>query len=424
MVMSSPAVYVAVDINGVAREVGTLRLAGKLGKQTTAFTYEPSWLADPAHFALAPAVPLTIGAFYPQPGIAVIGALGDSAPDRWGRTLMRRREWRRAEAETRSPRTLSEIDFVLGVTDVARQGALRFRVSSDGPFVAPEEVGSIPPLVSLPKLLNAAEAVLNGNESDEELQVLLAPGSSLGGARPKASVRDSAGSLLIAKFPKPDDDYRVVAWESVALSLAELAGIRTTGHQLERIVGQDVLLIRRFDRVRVDAGEWTRVPYLSAMSMLDAKDGDTRSYVEIADALQLNGASTRQDLLELFRRVVFSVLISNTDDHLRNHGFLYAGTTGWRLSPAFDLNPVPVDISPRVLSTPINDQGDPSASVQLALDHADYFSLSRPEAVDIARQVAQAVSAWRAVAARAGISARERARMQSAFEHPELDRVL
>ena len=350
----------------------------------------------------------------------MFGALGDSAPDRWGQTLLRRAERRLAKAEARAPRALREVDFLLGVTDSVRQGALRLAVTEGGPFVAPERPTGVPPIVELPKLLSATERFLANVESVDDLRLLLAPGSSLGGARPKASVRDTNGAMLIAKFPKRvEDDYRVVAWEAVALELARMAGLRVAESRLDVIAGRDVLLVTRFDR-RITPGGVRRIPYLSALSMLGAMDGERRSYPEIADVLRAHGADTVRDLAELWRRIVFSVLISNTDDHLRNHGFLYDGVSGWRLSPVFDVNPVPTDIKDRMLSTSIGTDGDPTASLDIAFEVAPTFGLKSAAAREIVAYVGAAVSQWRMVAERVGLDAMELERMSSAFEHGEL----
>ena len=300
------------------------------------------------------------------------------------------------------------------VDDEARQGALRFAEREGGPFLAEHGPTKIPPLIELPRLLSAAERVLSDTDSDEDLRLLLAPGSSLGGARPKASVRDRDGHLAIAKFPNKGDEVNTVLWEAVALTLAEKAGIAVPAWRLETVADKPVLLLRRFDR---DDG--TRVPFLSAMSMLDAKDNETRSYLEFVDVLRQHGAAPKEDMHALWRRIVFSILISNTDDHLRNHGFLWAGPAGWRLSPAYDLNPVPTDIKPRVLTTAI-DLDDGTASLKLALEVAGYFELSEDEAHKIAGQVGQAVATWRQVAKKLGLDRAEIDRMASAFEHEDL----
>jgi serine/threonine-protein kinase HipA len=345
----------------------------------------------------------------------MFGAIGDSAPDRWGRALMRRMERRRAEREGQVPHTLHEIDVLLLVDDEARQGALRFAEREGGPFLREEGVTRIPPLVDLPRLLLAADRVLADKDTDEDLRLLVAPGSSLGGARPKASVREKDGHLAIAKLPRRDDEFNTVLWEATAMALARKAGIAVPAGRVETVAKKPVLLLRRFDR---DGAR--RIPFLSAMSMLGARDNETHSYMEIVDALRQHGAAPRKDMEELWRRLAFNILISNTDDHLRNHGFLYEGHDGWRLSPAYDLNPVPADLKPRILTTAINED-DNTASLALALDVAGYFGIDASRARDIAAQVGQAVSKWRNEAARHRLTKLEIDRMASAFEHRDME---
>jgi serine/threonine-protein kinase HipA len=327
---------------------------------------------------------------------------------------MRRAERRRAERDGTAPRSLQEIDFLLLVDDEARQGALRFAEKEGGPFLREEGVKRIPPLVELPELLSAADHVVEDKDTEEDLRLLLGPGSSLGGARPKASVIEKDGQLAIAKFPRRDDEFNTVAWEAVALALAAKAGIPVPESRVETVSNKPVILLRRFDRVGPQ-----RIPFLSAMSMLGAKDRDTRSYLEIVDSLRQHGAAPKEDMQDLWRRIVFNILISNTDDHLRNHGFLYAGQAGWRLSPAYDLNPVPIDIKPRILTTAI-DEDDGTASLDLAMSVADYFELEKDMAKAITVQVGKAVSTWRDEAARHGVAKEEIDRMMSAFEHDDL----
>lgn len=411
-------VLVHVALGKETIPVGRLWARTRKGRETASFEYDPNWLARPDHFALQPALPAGRGQFQTSRGRALFAALGDSAPDRWGRVLMRRAERRRARRLGETPRTLREIDYLLMVNDATRQGALRFSTSADGPFLAPGDGISIPPLVDLPRLLSASDHVLADDDSDEDLRLLLAPGSSLGGARPKASVLDEHGHLAIAKFPNNSDEIDMMRWEATALALAARAGIRVPDHRLEMISGRPVLLLRRFDRVTQE-----RIPFLSAMSMLDAEDNEERSYLEFVDILRQYGATPVEDMHELWRRIVFSILISNTDDHLRNHGFLYTGQAGWRLSPAYDLNPVPTDISPRVLSTTITED-DGTASLDTALSVAEYFELSAAGAKAVAREVGQAVSQWRTVAAQRDIPSRDIERMASAFEHEDLAQAI
>jgi serine/threonine-protein kinase HipA len=407
-------VLVYVDLHGSPHLVGRLWARTRKDRESATFEYDARWLAHPNRFSLEPALKLGPGPFHTPADKGLFGAIGDSAPDRWGRVLMRRAERRRAEREAQTPRSLGEIGYLLMVDDEARQGALRFAEREGGPFLAEHGPARIPPLIELPRLLSATERFLNDIETDEDLRLLLAPGSSLGGARPKASVRDRDGHLAIAKFPNKGDEFNAVLWEAVALTLAAKAGITVPTWRLETVAGKPVLLLRRFDRQH-----GARLPFLSAMSMLDAKDGDTCSYMEFVDVLRQYGAAARDDTHALWRRIVFSVLISNTDDHLRNHGFLWAGPAGWRLSPAYDLNPVPTDIRPRVLTISI-DLDDNTASLKLALGAAPYFELSASEASQIASQVGKAVGTWRRVAAKLGLTPREIDRMASAFEHEDL----
>jgi serine/threonine-protein kinase HipA len=315
-------------------------------------------------------------------------------------------------------RTLLESDFLLLVDDGLRMGALRFRSRPQGPFLAEPRPRRVPPLVELGRLLRACDRVTNRSDAEEDLRMLLVPGSSLGGARPKAAVRDSDGALAIAKFPRPDDERDMVLWEAVSLTLAGRAGIAVPVWRIESVAGRRVLVSRRFDR----AGS-RRVPFLSAMSMLGAVDNEPRSYLEIADALRMHGAAARQDLSELWRRVVFNLLVSNTDDHLRNHGFLHEAGLGWRLSPAYDLNRTPTDERARVLSTHI-DENDGTASLSLALETAGYYGLSASRAKRIAGEVGAVVSGWRGAASRLGATEREADRMESAFVHEDLDQAV
>ena len=407
-------IFVYVDLRGAPQLVGRLWARTRKDRESASFEYEKSWLLSQDRFALEPALMLGPGSFHAPSDKPLFGAIGDSAPDRWGRVLMRRAERRRADREGKSPRTLMEIDYLLLVNDEARQGALRFAEKEGGPFVAERGPAQIPPLIELPRLLSASERVMDDTDTEEDLRLLLAPGSSLGGARPKASVRDRDGHLSIAKFPNKGDEYNTVLWEALALRLAAKAGIETPAWRLETVAEKYVLLLRRFDRT-----EGSRLPFLSAMSMLGAKDNEPHSYMEFVDALRQHGAAPQDDMRALWRRIVFSVLISNTDDHLRNHGFLYPGAEGWRLAPAYDLNPMPTDIKPRVLSTLITSD-DGTASLKLAMEVAKYFELDLKTARGIAGEVGTAVTSWRSEAAKLDLTKAEIDRMASAFEHEDL----
>jgi serine/threonine-protein kinase HipA len=411
-------VLVYVELQGMPYQVGRLWARMRKDRESTTFEYDKNWLAHAERFSLEPALKLGPGPFHTPSDKPLFGAIGDSAPDRWGRVLMRRAERRRAERDGQAPRTLREIDYLLMVDDEARQGALRFSEREGGPFLADQAPTKIPPLIELPRLLAATERVLDDKDSDDDLRLLLAPGSSLGGARPKASVRDRDGHLAIVKFPNKGDEVNTVLWEAVALTLAAKAGIPVPAWRLETVADKPVLLLRRFDRE-----QGTRVPFLSAMSMLNARDNEARSYLEFVDILRQHGATPKEDMHALWRRIVFSILISNTDDHLRNHGFLWAGPAGWRLSPAYDLNPVPTDIKPRVLTTAI-DLDDGTASLKLALQVASYFELGPDEALQISTQIGKAVATWRKVATKMSLTAPEIDRMASAFEHEDLKDAL
>lgn len=416
--MRSDAIYVHVELGGSTHLVGRLWTHRRGRRESATFAYDERWLVHPDRFSLEPALKLDPAPHQTIGDRSLFGAFGDSAPDRWGRVLMRRAERRRASAAGETPRALAEADFLLGVLDEARQGALRFARADGGPFLAETGPAPIPPLVDLPRLLSAADRVSRDEEGEDDLRLLLAPGSSLGGARPKASVRDRDGNLGIAKFPHPSDELDATLWEGVSLELARRAGIAVPQWRLEPVGGRRVLLLRRFDR----AGS-ARIPFLSAMSMLGASDHDARSYLEIADAIRQHGAAPRDDLRELWRRIVFNVLIANTDDHLRNHGFLHQPGRGWRLSPAYDLNPTPADVRPRVLSTAINEV-ETEASFEVAFRVAGYFGLEPTDAMRMAEKVARAVTGWRAVAGELGAEPGEIERVATAFESGDLRRLV
>ena len=407
-----------IDFHGIPTLVGHLWIHSKQGRQSVSFEYDPAWLKMPYRFSLDPALQLSEGAFHASVDKPLFGAIEDSAPDRWGRLLMRRGERKFAAIEKRHPRTLTEIDFLLLVDDETRQGALRFKRRTDGHFLTTYEKNPIPPLLSLGKLLTASNRVLQESDTEEDLRLILAPGSSLGGARPKASVRDKDGHLAIAKFPKQDDEIDVLGWEAVALTLAAKAHITTPQWRFESIGKRRILISRRFDRLHN-----TRIPFLSAMSALQARDNEPHSYLEIADAIRQMSAHPHNDLRALWRRMIFNILISNVDDHLRNHAFLYSDTTGWTLSPAYDLNPTPTDIKPRLLSTTI-DLIDPSASIELAFTVSAYFDITPREMKQIAKEVALATTEWQTTAQKFKITKKEIDRMASAFEHEDLHKAI
>lgn len=404
--MNPIEVWVAID--GTDVFAGTLYSHRQGRTESASFAYSPDYVAAPGAYALDPGLPLHLGTQRTRVGQAMFGALTDCAPDRWGRTLVNRREGALARAEGRAARQLGEIDYLLGVRDDLRQGAVRFR-EADGPFLAPEPTG-VPALIDLPALLDLSARAEEETVALPDLQRLIRAGSSLGGARPKAHVRDTNGRIAIAKFPSANSDtWNVMAWEKVTLDLAARAGIDVPATRLARLAGRNVLVLDRFDRTR----DGHRIGYASAMTMLEATDGEQRSYLEIAEVIERTSERATSELRELWRRIVFSLLTSNTDDHLRNHGFLHVRGDVWRLAPAFDLNPDP---SPGTtfLSTAI-DEADDTADLATALAVADYFRLTDAEALTVLDEVAGSVSQWRKVARSHDLSDREVAQMEPAF---------
>jgi len=404
--MTQTEVYVA--LHGDDALAGTVYSHRRRGTESATFSYTSDYLSTPGAYALDPELPLAGGARQTRVGRSLFGALTDCAPDRWGRTLVTRTEAALARAEGRTPRALGEIDYLLGVRDDLRQGALRFR-RGDGPFLA-EDASGVPALTDLPSLLDLAARAENDTADLPDLQRLIRVGSSLGGARPKAHVLAADGQLAIAKFPSANHDtWNVMAWEKVALDLAGRAGIDVPPSRLLHLAGRHVLVIDRFDRTRAGG----RIGYVSAMTMLEASDGEQRSYLDIAQVIENTSCRATAELHQLWRRVVLSVLISNTDDHLRNHGFLHERGDAWRLAPAFDLNPNPAP-GRTFLSTAIDDADD-AASVRTALSVADCFRLSDAQARVVLSEVTAAVTTWRDVAALHRLSRAETAAMAPAF---------
>jgi serine/threonine-protein kinase HipA len=402
-------VEVWLSLGGDDVRVGRLYAQRRRNAESATFIYDDDYLALPGAYELDPGLPLRTGAHHTPVDLSLFNAMRDTAPDRWGRRLVERRERLRADERGEAPHGLSEAEFLLGVRDDLRQGALRFRREPGGTFVADAAAG-VPALVDLPELLDAAARVESDEAGPEEIRRLVQAGSSLGGARPKAHVRDSAGRIAIAKFPSAAmDTWNVMAWEKVALDLAEEAGITVPASELHVIAGRHVLVVDRFDRTT--AGH--RVGYVSALTMLEARDHQVRSYLEIAEVIEEHSPAATIELEQLWRRIVFSVLISNTDNHLRNHGFLHAGARTWRLSPAFDLNPDPAP-GQKFLRTAIEDADTP-ASVDLALEVAPWFRLDPDHANGVLKEVRNAVAEWRTVAAHNGLSRPDVDAMRPAF---------
>jgi serine/threonine-protein kinase HipA len=411
--MAEQPIQVDVQISGQSLPAGRLWTHRHGQSESATFSYLDGYLQSADAYELDPGLPLQSGQHQTTHGRPLFGAMTDCAPDGWGRRLVRRAELQRAQEADRQPRALAEIDFLLGARDDLRQGALRFRGrDSGGRYLAVDSEG-VPHLVGLARLLNAAEELERDEPSGEDLRLLLHGGSSLGGARPKAHVLDSRGRLAIAKFPSPKaDEWDVIRWEAVALTLAKASGMTVPEHRLHVIEDRPVLVVRRFDR---DAGG--RIGYASAMTMLEAKDGERASYLEIAEVIEERSTDASTDLQELWRRIVFTILISNTDDHLRNHGFLRRSTAGWSLSPVFDLNPNPEGFA-KHLATAI-DGNNTEASLATALDVAGLFRLSDAQARVIVAEVAAATGRWRDVAHAIGLGGQQLDRLEPAFEHEQ-----
>lgn len=403
-------VLVYADTTGEPVVVGSLVFDAAIRRRagvSTTFTYDPTWLARPDAYAIDPQLSL-FGRSSTVPGLP--GCFQDCSPDRWGRNLVEKRLRALALREGTSQRTLTDVDYLLGVSDLTRQGALRLRHDSaaapSGPFIDPDTV--VPKLLELPRLLAAADAVERDPDDQTAVKDLLDAGSgSLGGARPKASVREGE-RLMIAKFPHRDDTWDVMAWEATALDLAEAAGISVPGRRLTRINGRAVLILDRFDRTP----DGRRVPYISAMTLVGRSDGDVSDYTDVCDAISDEGAATALDLEALWRRVAFSVAIHNTDDHLRNHGFTRA-PGGWTLAPAFDLNPNPDLGAARVTGIDgarvINDEtlGLESLAAECRLD------ASRRS--QIVTEILDAITGWENVARTRGVHQSEITRFANTF---------
>ncbi|MGA7815196.1 type II toxin-antitoxin system HipA family toxin [Caballeronia sp.] len=388
------------------------------------FEFDSAFLKrrEVANLRLDPRLGLFEGRQYPAQGQDTFGAFADASPDHWGRLLMRRRLERAQRAGLVDPKSrLYESDYLLGVHDTYRVGALRFRRNEEGAFLDNQHHIAAPPFVQL-RALEAASLALERDENntdshaDEWLRMLIAPGGSLGGARPKASVVDPEGHLWIAKFPSVRDEHDVGAWEMVVHTLAKACGLNVPDALVRRFGSQHhTFLVKRFDRTP----DGRRVHFASAMNLTGHQDGDDAStgasYLEIAQVLMTDGVSTDADLRELWSRIVFNLLVSNTDDHLRNHGFLLESGRGWRLSPAFDMNPTP---NAHGLKLNISEV-DNAMDLELVRSVAPYFRVPVADANDIIEQQQQVVSQWRIIAHSLGISAQEQRRLADAFSASE-----
>lgn len=393
--------------------MGELTATPARGKEVFAFAYDGAWLDSPPARRLDPDLELYSGPQYlGGEKKHNFGLFLDSAPDRWGRLLMSRREASQARQEGRPERTLLESDYLLGVHDAQRLGGLRFKTLPEGPYLGEGHGAQVPPWASLRGLEQASLSLERDDAADDPhyeqwLALLLAPGTSLGGARPKAGVGDPEGRLWIAKFPSRHDGRDHAAWELLAHDLARAAGMRVAEAAVMRLSGGGrTFLTRRFDRTPSGA----RVHFASAMTMLGRVDGEGASYLDLVEFIIKHGSNPDADCEELWRRIVFSIAVSNTDDHLRNHGFLLAGD-GWRLSPAYDLNPEPHG---RGLCLSVS-ENDNALDFDLAWSVRGYFRLTDARASQIMKTVKDAASSWEREARRLEIAPAEIASMRNAF---------
>lgn len=397
--------------------IGTLSAVRSRGKEIFSFEYDPEWLKANYGIQLDPDLQLFSGKQYLADEKPNFGIFLDSSPDRWGRILMKRKEAILSRREGRKPNSLFESDYLLGVFDENRMGALRFKISPDAEFMNNGKQMATPPFASLRDLefasLKLEEEDGYGDKALQWLNMLIAPGSSLGGARPKASIMDTIGQLWIAKFPSKNDDRDMGAWEMVARELAVKSGINMAPAMIKKLNSKHhTFLNRRFDRTE----KRERIHFASAMTLLGYNDGadyhEGVSYFELAEFIMRNGANVKADLAELWRRIVFNICIKNTDDHLRNHGFLLT-PKGWTLSPAFDINPIPKGTG---LTLNISED-DNSLDISLALEVAEYFRLSDKDAKQILKKIQQNTGKWREIAIRYKISKTEQSMMEGAFEY-------
>ena len=413
-----------VFIGNEDRLVGTLHYDQNGAREHAAFVYSETWLAAKDGFALEPNLPLVSGPQFHRKapeGSAFHPAISDTEPDGWGRRVIQRDHAKRRQAARRAgveagPAQLNAVDYLLAVDDGNRVGALRFR-DEKGVFQRETEPGRrhAPPLLELNHLLTASRAVETETETAADLAYLLGRGTSLGGLRPKCAVVDEDGALAIGKFPSVQDERAVTKGEVLAMNLAKAAGINVAAARIVDSDGVPVALIRRFDRTR-DA---RRLLYVSAATLLgvEAAGPQEHSYTEIVDALRVNGAAAQYDIEELWRRMAFSILITNVDDHLHNHGFLHAEHGLWRLAPAFDLNPFPDRA--RELKTWVSAETGPEATIEALMSVIAYFRLSPSRAKAVLREVEQAVSGWRTAGRALGMTNRDLEDFADAFEHPE-----
>ncbi len=392
--------------------IGTLSALQVKGRRSFSFKYDERWLTTKNVFTLDPEIKLFSGHQYSEKS-DIFGVFLDSMPDTWGRMLMKRRAAQIAKTDGKLAPKLHDIDYLLGVSDFCRMGALRFKLKQDGPFLDNDEHTQVPPWSSVGKLQHVASLVesdKNTKELNKWLKILMAPGSSLGGARPKANILDAKGNLWIAKFPSKNDTIDKAKWEFLAYKLALAAGIIMSESKIEKIAGSyHTFFTKRFDR-----RNGKRVHFASAMTMTGNNEDSVRdnraSYLDMALFIIDHSTNIKEDISQLWRRIVFNIAISNTDDHLRNHGFIIENNE-WKLSPAYDINP---SIDKDELALNIDDNSG-ELDFDLALSVAEYFRLNKEEAEFIQSEVRKAISNWEKLALQTKISRTEIELMRPAF---------
>lgn len=389
MSANEKTIFVYDDFSGnVPMLIGRLYVDAIKGGESYSFEYDNNWLASTKlSVSLDPDLYGYTGRQFPN-GRSIFGIFADASPDRWGRLLMTKKERKLADKESRKPRKLNDSDFLLGVYDEARMGGIRFKLEKTGEFLSNDKETAVPPWKSLRTLEEASRRFENNDaELDEKwLNQLLRPGSSLGGARPKATVVDTKGQLWIAKFPSKNDDNDTGAWEKIVHDLARICGLNVPESKLETFskLGS-TFLVKRFDREGSK-----RIHFASAMTLLGKTDGasaaDGSSYLDLVSIIKSTGSNPKNDLIELWKRIVFNMAVSNTDDHLRNHAFILQ-KNGWSLSPLYDVNPVPYGDE---LSLNVNED-DNRISIPLAIETAHYFDISEEAAKNIARDILETI---------------------------------
>jgi serine/threonine-protein kinase HipA len=408
-------IWVYADWKGITSTkcIGILSAQQAKGRKAFSFTYDKNWISSEAQLLLDPDIAWYSGQQFPN-GKENFGIFLDSMPDNWGRTLMKKRAAIHAMNSGEITPVLYDIDFLLGVHDLSRMGALRFKKDPEGSFLDDDAISPTPPWVKIKELQYGASLIESNQDTEDTrkwLAMLVAPGSSLGGARPKANIVDDYGQLWIAKFPSKNDTVNKGAWEYLAWQLASEAGIEMAESKLENVAGRfDTFFTKRFDRIGQE-----RIHFASAMTMIGKNEDlirdETPSYLDIAEFIQFSGAQVKADLHQLWKRIVFNIMISNTDDHLRNHGFILSDK-GWRLSPAFDINP-----STDKYGLALNiDTENNSLDFDLAKSVGEYFRLSEKEMDLVLEELKSVVTKWRVLANEIGISRAEQNLMESAFK--------